>query len=82
VTVEPAVEQRESLAALRAVVVGRSRQVVQVERRAMGTQGLQVLRIWVVVVMTKAAAAAVGTTAAAVAVTTVVAGVGRVTLPC
>jgi hypothetical protein len=79
VTVEPAVEQRESLAALRAVVVGRSRQEVQVERRAMGTQGSQAQHFWVVVVMTKAAAAAVVTTVVVVAVTTVVAGVGRVT---
>jgi hypothetical protein len=54
-------------------------QVVQVERRAMGTQGSQAQHFWVVVVMTKAAAAAEATTVVAEAVTTAAAAVGRAT---
>ena len=76
---EPAAEQLVSMAARMAAAVEHCLQVVQVERRAMGTQGSQAQHFWVVGVMTKAAAAAVVTPVVVVAVTTVVAGVGRVT---
>jgi uncharacterized membrane protein YhaH (DUF805 family) len=65
-----------------AAAVERCLQVVQVVHQAMGTQGLQALHFWAVVVTTKAEAEVVATSVVAAAVTTVVAAVGRAMSAC